>query len=185
MIRHGALLGELHLDRARVARLHRTTPQRRLGFALRRELECTLRRLAHMAVEHRLYHRLEAFRTTTLFWREATRLGFEACARDRGCHHGFLSGYQRMLLVRFSSSRACRLTTGVTRCVLLGCIDRENPYTGPPYMLRPDACRFLRLSTDQHYTSWCLGRSTSTRCSYAWDVLAPSHSITRRLVMGS
>ena len=109
MIRHGALLGELHLDRARVARLHRTTPRRRLGFALRRELECTLQQLAHMAAEHRVYHRLEAFRTTTLFWREATRLGFEVCARDRGWHYGFLSWYQRMLLIRDHPLGRCRL----------------------------------------------------------------------------
>jgi peptidoglycan/xylan/chitin deacetylase (PgdA/CDA1 family) len=100
MIHPGTQVGELHFDRARVAHLHRTVAQRRLGLALRRELERTLQRLAQMVVEHPHYRPLEALRSTTLFWREATRLGFEVCGREPGWYHGFLSWYQRMLLVR-------------------------------------------------------------------------------------
>jgi peptidoglycan/xylan/chitin deacetylase (PgdA/CDA1 family) len=100
MIHPGTLVGELHLDRPRVAELHRTVPQHRLGLALRRELERTLEQLARMVAEHPPYHELEAFRSTTLFWREATRLGFEVNVRDIGWHHGVLGWYQRMLLVR-------------------------------------------------------------------------------------
>jgi peptidoglycan/xylan/chitin deacetylase (PgdA/CDA1 family) len=100
MIHTGTPVGELHLDRARVAHLHCTVSQRRLGLALRRELEHTLRRLARMVVEHPPYQSLAAFRGTTLFWREATRLGFEVDAGDTGWHHGVLSWYQRMLLIR-------------------------------------------------------------------------------------
>ena len=81
MIHPDAQVGELHLDRVRVAHLHRTVAQRRLGFALRRELERTLQRLAQTVVEHPHYHGLKAFRSTTLFWREATRLGFEVDVR--------------------------------------------------------------------------------------------------------
>jgi hypothetical protein len=67
MIHPGAQVGELHLERARVAYLHRTVPPHRLGLALRRELERTLQRLARMVVEHPPYHELQAFRSTTLF----------------------------------------------------------------------------------------------------------------------
>jgi peptidoglycan/xylan/chitin deacetylase (PgdA/CDA1 family) len=100
MIHPGAQVGELHLDRARVLRLHRTVPQWRVGFVLRRELEDTLRRLAQRVVEHPPYSQLGAFRSTTLFWQEATRLGFEVCVHEIGRHHRVLSWYQRMLLVR-------------------------------------------------------------------------------------
>jgi peptidoglycan-N-acetylglucosamine deacetylase len=100
MIHPGAQVGELHLDRTRVAHLHRTVASRHLGLVLRRELERTLQRLAQMVVEHPHCHELEAFRSTTLFWREAQRLGFEVGARDVGWHLGFLSWYQRMLLAR-------------------------------------------------------------------------------------
>jgi peptidoglycan-N-acetylglucosamine deacetylase len=100
MIHPGAQVGELHLDRARVLRLHRTVPQWRVGFVLRRELEDTLRRLAQRVVEHPPYRQLGAFRSTTLFWQEATRLGFEVCVHEIGRHHRVLSWYQRMLLVR-------------------------------------------------------------------------------------
>jgi hypothetical protein len=82
MIPPGAQVGELYLDRTRVAHLHRTVAHHCLGLALRRELEGTLQQLARMVVELPRYHRLEAFRSTTLFWREAIRLGFEVCARQ-------------------------------------------------------------------------------------------------------
>jgi hypothetical protein len=71
-IHPGAYVGELHLDRSRVAHLHRTVTEHFLGLALRRELERALQQLAQMVLEHHSYHRLEAFRSTTLFWREAT-----------------------------------------------------------------------------------------------------------------
>jgi peptidoglycan-N-acetylglucosamine deacetylase len=100
MIHPGAQVGELHFDRPRVAYLHRTVPQHCLGLALSRELERTLQRLAQMVAEHPPYHALQAFRSTTLFWREATRLGFEVSMRDSGWHQGFLGWYQRMLLIR-------------------------------------------------------------------------------------
>jgi peptidoglycan/xylan/chitin deacetylase (PgdA/CDA1 family) len=100
MIHPGTQVGEFHLDRARVAHLHRTVAQRHLGLALRRELAGALQRCAQLVVEQPHYHQLEAFRSTTLFWREATRLGFEVCASDMGWHLGFLSWYQRMLLAR-------------------------------------------------------------------------------------
>ena len=95
-----AQLGGLHLDRARLAHLHRTVAQRRLGLPLRRELEDTLQRLARTVIENPDYHQLEAFRSTTLFWKGTTRLGFEVCVHDIGWHHRFFSWYQRMLLVR-------------------------------------------------------------------------------------
>jgi peptidoglycan/xylan/chitin deacetylase (PgdA/CDA1 family) len=100
MLHPGAYVGELHLDRSRVAHLHRTVPKHVLGLALRRELERALQQLARMVLEHHNYHRLGAFRSTTLFWKEATRLGFEVDARDRGWHLTFLGWYQRMLLAR-------------------------------------------------------------------------------------
>jgi peptidoglycan-N-acetylglucosamine deacetylase len=100
LIHPGAQVGELHLDCPRVAYLHRTVPSHCLGLALRRELERTLQRLPQLVAEHRPYQELQAFRSTTLFWREATRLGFEVSMRDSGWHHGFLGWYQRMLLVR-------------------------------------------------------------------------------------
>jgi peptidoglycan/xylan/chitin deacetylase (PgdA/CDA1 family) len=100
MIHPGAQVGELHLDRARVAHLHHTVPQRQVGLVLRRELEGTLQRLAQMVTEHPSYRQLEAFRSTTMFWKEATRLGFEVSVHDPGWHHGLLSWYQQMLLVR-------------------------------------------------------------------------------------
>lgn len=100
MIHPGAQVGELHLDRTRVAHLHRAATPRCLGLALRRELERTLQRLARMVVEDPPCHELEAFRSTTLFWREAQRLGFEVCACDTGWHLGLLGWYQRMLLAR-------------------------------------------------------------------------------------
>jgi peptidoglycan/xylan/chitin deacetylase (PgdA/CDA1 family) len=100
MIHPGAQVGELHLDRTRVAHLHRTVAPRYLGLALRRELERTLQRLAQMVVEQPHCHELEAFRSTTLFWREAQCLGFEVGAGDSGWHLGFLGWYQRMLLAR-------------------------------------------------------------------------------------
>jgi peptidoglycan-N-acetylglucosamine deacetylase len=100
MIPPGAQIGELHLDRTRVAHLHRTVASHRLGLALRRELEHTLQQLARMVVERPPYHGLQAFRSTTLFWKEATRLGFEASPRGSGWHLGFLGWYQQMLLAR-------------------------------------------------------------------------------------
>ena len=100
MIHSGMWLGELHLDRARVAHLHRTVPQHRLGFVLRREREDTLHRLAQRVIEHPDDHQMEAFRSTTLFWKEATHLGFEVCGSDIGWHHVLLGWYQRLLLVR-------------------------------------------------------------------------------------
>jgi peptidoglycan/xylan/chitin deacetylase (PgdA/CDA1 family) len=100
MIHPGAQVGELHLDRARVAHLHRTVAQHRLGFVLRRELADTLQRLAQTVIENQQYHQLEAFRSTTLFWKEATRLGFEIGAHDIGWHQVLLGWYQLLLLVR-------------------------------------------------------------------------------------
>jgi peptidoglycan-N-acetylglucosamine deacetylase len=100
MIPPGAQVGELHLDRTRVAHLHRTVASRHLGLALRRELEHTLRQLARMVVERPRYHGLQAFRSTTLFWREATHLGFEVSTLDGGWHLACLGSYQRMLLAR-------------------------------------------------------------------------------------
>ena len=96
----GAQLGELHFDRKRVAHLHRTVPPHRLGLSLRRELERTLQQLAWMVIETPRYDGFQAFRGTTLFWREAGQLGFEMCTRDPGWTLGFLSWYQRMLLAR-------------------------------------------------------------------------------------
>jgi len=93
-------VGELHLDRARVADLHRTMARQAVGLAFRCELERSLQRLARMIVEQARYHQLKAFRCTTLFWRAATRLGFEVCARYIGWHQRFLGWYQRRLLVR-------------------------------------------------------------------------------------
>jgi hypothetical protein len=100
MIRSGAQVGELHLDRRRVAHLHRTIPPHCLGLSLRRELERTLQQLARRVIEYPRPYEFQAFRSTTLFWREAGRLGFEVCARDVGWHLGFLGWYQRMLLAR-------------------------------------------------------------------------------------
>ncbi len=100
MIHPGAQVGELHLDRARVTHLHRTATQRRLGFALRHELEETLQRLAQQVIAQPQYHPLEAFRSTTLFWKEATRLGFEVCEQDIGWHEVLVGWYQRLLLAR-------------------------------------------------------------------------------------
>lgn len=100
MISAGAQVGELHLDRAQVARLHRTVASHRLGLALRRELESTLQLLARMVVERPGYHGLQAFRSTTLFWKVATRLGFEVSPRRGSWHLGFLSWYQQQLLAR-------------------------------------------------------------------------------------
>jgi YkoP-like protein len=57
-IQPDAQVGELHLDRARVAHLHRTVAQRHLGLALRRELEDTLQRLARTVIENPDYHHL-------------------------------------------------------------------------------------------------------------------------------
>jgi peptidoglycan/xylan/chitin deacetylase (PgdA/CDA1 family) len=100
IIHPGAQVGELHLDRVRVAHLHRTVPQRRLGFVLRREFEWTLQRLAQRVLDHAQYQNLEAFRSTTLFWQEATRLGFEVCGQDTGWHQVLLCWYQCLLLAR-------------------------------------------------------------------------------------
>jgi peptidoglycan/xylan/chitin deacetylase (PgdA/CDA1 family) len=100
MIPPGAQVGELHLDRTRVTHLHRTVACRQLGLVFRRELERALQQLARMVVERPRYHRLQAFRSTTLFWKEATRLGFVASTGDSGWHLGFLGWYQRMLLAR-------------------------------------------------------------------------------------
>ena len=111
MIHAGAQLGELHLDRARVAYLHRTVAPSRLGLVLRRELEHTLRRLAQMVVERPHAYELEAFRSTTLFWREARRLGFEVGACESSWRLGFLGWYQRMLLAR-DHPHGCRRLQG-------------------------------------------------------------------------
>jgi peptidoglycan/xylan/chitin deacetylase (PgdA/CDA1 family) len=100
VVRHGARVGELHLDRSRMPHLHGTIARDYAGLALRRELECTLQRLARAVIEHPQYHGVEAFRGTTLFWRGATRLGFEVCARDLGWHYRVLGWYQRQLLAR-------------------------------------------------------------------------------------
>jgi peptidoglycan-N-acetylglucosamine deacetylase len=100
VIHPDAQIGELHLDRARIAYLHRTVAQRHLGLALRRELERTLQRLAQMVVEHPHLHQLQVFRSTTLFWREATRLGFEIGVDDLGWQQTFLCWYQQLLLAR-------------------------------------------------------------------------------------
>ncbi|HSF32856.1 MAG TPA: polysaccharide deacetylase family protein [Candidatus Tectomicrobia bacterium] len=100
VISPGAPVGELHLDRTRVAHLHRTVACRRLGFELRRELERALEQLARMVVERPRYHRLQAFRSTTLFWKVATGLGFEVSTCDSGWHLEFLGWYQRRLLAR-------------------------------------------------------------------------------------
>jgi peptidoglycan/xylan/chitin deacetylase (PgdA/CDA1 family) len=133
MIRSGVQIGELHLDRARVAHLHRSIAQPRLGFALRRELIHTLQRLARMVVEHPHYHGLEAFRSTTLFWKEATRLGFEVCGGDSPCHHRFVSWYQRMLLAR-DHPLGCRRLRGrhlEARTVWLSRQELLRRYGGP------------------------------------------------------
>jgi hypothetical protein len=100
MIAPGAEVGELHLDRTRVAHLHQAYAHHRLGFALRRELRYALQLLAHEVVEHPRYQKLPASRSTTLFWKEAIRLGFEVCSRDIGWHQTFLGWYQQMLLTR-------------------------------------------------------------------------------------
>ena len=62
VIRHGTQVGELHLDRSRVAYLHGTIASDYTGLALRRELERTLQRLARTVIEHPHYHGMEAFR---------------------------------------------------------------------------------------------------------------------------
>jgi peptidoglycan-N-acetylglucosamine deacetylase len=99
-IQPGAQVGELHLDRCRVAHLHRTIPPHCLGLGLRRELERTLQQLARMVIEHPRHGEMQAFRSTTLFWKEAGRLGFEACAQDIGWHLWLVSWYQRRILAR-------------------------------------------------------------------------------------
>jgi hypothetical protein len=99
-IHPGVPVGELHLARDRVAHLHRTVTQGRVGLALRRELEGTLQRLAHLVTQHPSYRQLEAFRSTTILWKGATRLGFEVLIHDDGWHRALLSWYQQMLLVR-------------------------------------------------------------------------------------
>jgi peptidoglycan-N-acetylglucosamine deacetylase len=100
MIHPGTQVGELHFDRDRVTHLHRTVTQRHVGLVLRRELTRTLQRLAQMVTEHPAYRRLEAFRSTTMFSKEATRLGVEVSEQDQGWHYALLSWYQQMLLVR-------------------------------------------------------------------------------------
>ncbi len=100
MIHPGAQVGELHLDRARVAHLHWTATQRRVGIVLRHELQDALQRLAQQVIEHPHDHWWEAFRSTTLFWQEATSLGFEVGGQDIGWHQVLLCWYQRLLLAR-------------------------------------------------------------------------------------
>jgi peptidoglycan/xylan/chitin deacetylase (PgdA/CDA1 family) len=100
MVHPGAQVGELHLDRLRLADLHHTVSPRALGMMLRHEIEHTLQKLAQLVVAQSRYERLEAFRSTTLFWREARHLGFEVDSRDSGWHLGLIGRYQRLLLAR-------------------------------------------------------------------------------------
>jgi hypothetical protein len=86
MIQFGTGIGELHLDRWRVAQLHRSVPPHCLGLCLRRDREGALRQLARQLLESPHEGALQAFRSTTLFWKEAERLGFEVCAQRTDWH---------------------------------------------------------------------------------------------------
>ncbi len=111
-IQDGELVGELHLSRDRLMRLHRDLPPREVVFALRREIEQALRALAALVAEHPRYRHLRAFHAVSLFWRETKVLGFEPRPMENSWSRRAFGWYLRMLMARDHPLGRRRLSLG-------------------------------------------------------------------------
>lgn len=112
-IQDGELVGELHLSRDRLLRLHRDLPPREVVFALRRDIEGGLRALAALVAEHPRYRHLQAFHAVSLFWRETKVLGFEPRPMEQSWSRRLFGWYLRMLLARDHPLGRRRLQRGL------------------------------------------------------------------------
>lgn len=112
-IRNGEPVGELHLSRDRLLRLHHDLPPREVVFALRRDIERGLRALAALVAEHPRYRHLQAFHAVSLFWRETKVLGFEPRPMEPSWSRRVFEWYLRMLLARDHPLGRRRLQRGL------------------------------------------------------------------------
>lgn len=137
VVRPGSLVGELHMDNRRAAALHK---EGRAGFRFRSEVLRCLPALAHDLATRPEYEGIQAVCGASLFWQEATRVGFE--------HRPFppvtrwwLGWWERFLLERYHPGGRDRLARGhrtevrqvwITRRTLLSRYYREPRETSEP-----------------------------------------------------
>lgn len=100
LIASGDAVCELHFDRHHVMRLHAELPPRRVIFALRRDVERSLRQLAALVARDPRYVSTKAFRGTTLFWEGTPYLGCEVRPLAGRWGPRFFTWYLRMLMAR-------------------------------------------------------------------------------------
>lgn len=108
VIRPGDLVGELHMDNRRAASLHE---EGRAGFRFRAEVLRCLPALAEDLVTRPEYREIRAVCGASLFWKEATRVGFEHRALPR-VTRWWLGWWVRFLLGRYHPEGRTRLARG-------------------------------------------------------------------------
>jgi hypothetical protein len=99
-IRAGDPIGEFHLRRDHLMRLHREVAPGKVGLVLRRELIRGLHALAALAARDPRYQRLRAFHGVSLWSQEARMLGLEPRPITSWWQRRTLGWYMRLLLAR-------------------------------------------------------------------------------------
>jgi len=136
VLRRGDLVGELHVDNRRAAALHEG---RKGGFRYRREIFRMLPVLARDIRTRREYQAIQAVGGPSLFWEEATVVGFEHRPLPP-IRRWWLTRWERFLLARYHPAGRARLAEGnrnelrqiwMTRRTLLERWGREGGTTGP------------------------------------------------------
>ena len=107
-VTRGDKVGELHINNLRVAALHES---RHAGFRYRREVFRVLAALAKEVQTRPEYLALRAFGGPSLFWNEATLLGFEQWPVTRVAQW-WNGAWERHLLARYHPAGRHRLAVG-------------------------------------------------------------------------
>ena len=108
VLRRGDLVGELHIDNRRAAALHEG---RKGGFRYRREVFRLLPVLARDLRTRPEYQAVQAVGGPSLFWEEATAVGFEHRTLPWFTRL-WLTWWERFLLARYHPSGRARLGQG-------------------------------------------------------------------------
>lgn len=108
VLRRGDLVGELHVDNRRAAALHEG---RKAGFRYRREIFRLLPVLARDLRTRPEYQAIQAIGGPSLFWEEATLLGFEHRPVP-AFTRWWLTWWERFLLARYHPAGRARLAKG-------------------------------------------------------------------------
>jgi hypothetical protein len=136
VLRRGDLVGELHVDNRRAATLH---GGRKGGFRYRREIFRALPALARDLRTRPEYHTIQAVGGPSLFWEEATAVGFEHRPLPLFTRW-WLTWWERFLLARYHPAGRARLAEGnrkelrqilMTRRTLLERWGKEDGAPGP------------------------------------------------------